>query len=713
MPCKAGDNSIGVGASPGNPIPGFGLPFAPIQPPLPDWDLPLDLIEDLLDLMRQIGALFPSGLFKTNLDSLMRNVMDFIANILTQLAPFLSFYNFIMALLNIIICIIEVLCAIPNPVALAIKLKKLFAECIPAFLRMFPWFALLAMIIALLLLILALIQYIIETILAIIRDLLANLGLLQDELGLQNAETTLAIAQKIASLLCLIENIMAIFLAIAAILAVIQALMLFAGTTLCDDEDPLGCCGSSICPPFIKNSTDGWSTTDGTLVYYGQIDTDVESALGIPDIAELFNLPSLRQERWQLFDEASAQEHYVVEIVTPVTATDAQGMPIVGQIFYPDAEFDENTPITRAPYTVDIRALIDPATFGHDDTDGERYMRIKDCVVVRKPYVGVIDYKNETQQTNTTGTLNIEGGLVYEDDGDTQYNISGVGHASLNDLIHFDPRLGSLPFVDDGYTLTGVEFTWKPVHPVLVSHDLITIGCMPEVGLEKAVQNAKIIAEGIEPVLDKLSTVPDGDLVESIGVLPNVAGTQECVQSAINTLRKNITFETVAEFQATVETCLGDLQNQTSFAYCGAVIAGVSAFNSTMDLDTDVQFTSRPIMASVVLKDAAGTTISNNMPEPCASNVADLLDGYVTFGEVSDFVYDGYGAFEADITSEILGSGELTVSFNDNILSTITQGTDFNTPSSISENVLPYSFVETVTEPGVRRDEADIAGDGE
>src|SRR4030067_1393771 len=153
-PCRASDSSMDVTASPPPNIPGIGSLFAPLQIPIPELDLPTDLLEDLLELMGKLGALFPSGLFKANPDFGMKNVLDFIANILSQLAPFLSFYNFIMAALNLIICIIEVLCAIPNPFAVAAKLKRLFAECLPPFLNLFPWLALLAMILALLLLIL-------------------------------------------------------------------------------------------------------------------------------------------------------------------------------------------------------------------------------------------------------------------------------------------------------------------------------------------------------------------------------------------------------------------------------------------------------------------------------------------------------------------------------------------------------------------------------
>jgi hypothetical protein len=365
-------------------IPGLGPLFAPIQVPIPELDLPTDLLEDLLALMEQLGALFPSGLFKANPDFGMKNVLDFIANILSQLAPFLSFYNFIMAALNLIVCIIEVLCAIPNPFAVASKLKKLFAECLPPFLNLFPWLALLAMILALLLLILALILYIIETIIAIIESIIRNILIFTDALEISDSESALAAVNKLASLLCFIENLMAIFLAIAAILAIIKALAAFAGLGICDDNDTEGCCSPEICPEFIKDNFEISSTT-GEFVYHSQINLDVTGIPGIPAFlaaALSESVTPLRRERWQLFDTESAPAEPISLIITPPTVT----LPFFGpQIFYPDQEFDAETPPTRAPYTVDMRMLIDPGVFHPTDTGGARYMRINACIVVRKP----------------------------------------------------------------------------------------------------------------------------------------------------------------------------------------------------------------------------------------------------------------------------------------------------------------------------------------
>ena len=112
-----------------------------------------------------------------------------------------------------------------------------------------------------------------------------------------------------------------------------------------------------------------------------------------------------------------------------------------------------------------------------------------------------------------------------------------------------------------------------------------------------------------------------------------------------------------------------------------------------------------------MLKDGAGTIISGDIPESCQGDILDKLKAEVTFGEISDFVYDGYeGVFVADITSNLAGNGELTVTFDGNVFSILTEGTDFDTPSSISENTPSYIFVDVTDQPAERRDETDTAG---
>jgi hypothetical protein len=699
-PCTPNDNTLNPPSLSGVSIPGFGFPFSPLQVPLPEWDLPTDLLEDLLDLMRKLGALFPSGLFKAQFGNYLKDALDFIASILSQIAPYLSLYNLIMAAFNLIICIIEVLCCIPDPFCIATKMQKLFAECLPPFLNILPWLALLAMILALLLLLLALIEYIILTILGILAEIVRNIILLANAATFDDAEATLAGAQKIATLLCFIENIMAIFLAIAAILAIIQALAQFAGVSICSDEDAEGCCNNENCPPFIKDNPDGITGAQGRLVYHRRVESDIATLLGVPVGA--IAVPPLRIERWQFINDDPNQTYRFSHIITPVH-------PFTDKIYFPDIEYDENTPVKRAPYNVDLRMFVDPGLFNPADTGGARYMRVKECIVVRKPYVGEYDWQVNLQTTSTTGTLNLEGGKVYEDDGTTEYQIGG-SQATLNDFIHYDDLSSTtgLPAVDDTYAISDIEFTFNINHVALIENNLITVGCMPGVSVEKAVQNAILSAEGIDAVIDKLAPVPDGELVDG-GDFPNVLGAQECVLSALETFRSDVSVEGAAKFQATAETCLNDLKNQVLSMYCDGLISAVSQYKSTAEIDTDAQFTTRSIELYVVLKDPGGTVISQSIPDDCLQEVLDKLRATATFGDITDFVYDGTSMFVAYISSSKAGSGQITVSFDGKVFSTITAGTSLENTSTITEVVLPYTFIDAVAMPAERRDPTDVS----
>lgn len=719
-PCSPDSNSINPPVVPGIPIPNFGLPFAPIQIPFPGISLPTGLIQDLQALVSELGLVFPSSTFKPTVGNFTKTIFDFISNLLTQIAPFMSFYNFIMALFNLIICIIEVLCAIPNPFKIASAMVKLFTQCLPPFLRLFPWLALIMMIIALLLLILALIEYLIATILGIIAEIVRNLLILGDGITFQDADSTLSAIAKLADLLCLIQNILAILVALAAIIGIIEALAQFAGGAICDDSNANGCCSPDVCPPFIK---DGPITgAKGQLKYYSQIGIDVASALSIsPDVAALFNIPPIRTERWQFIDTDTTTLHHFGEIITPIL--DTTQFPPVESTFWPEGVvYDGYTAASKMPYNVDLRINMDPKQFVLSDTKGKRFMRIKGTGTIRKPYFGLLNQQEQidslslTNPAENAGTLNLVSGLVYEDDGTTAYMVDG-SQATLNTFIHTtSPSSTTKPTVDDGIIFDDVEFTFTPNYGVLMGYVLITAGCLPDIRIEKNIMNSVLIAEDVRAVVQKLQPTPDGVKVPSAGFLPNVAGAQQCVLDSLASFRKDVSIEGAANFQAAVQTCLGDLRNQTLFTVCGAIVAAVSQFNSTAVLDTDVQFTSRPIDVNVVLRDPTGSNLCTNVPVDCLSSILSKLEGDVTFGEITDFTFDGYSSFNAKITSSKSGKGNLTVSFDGKIFSSIippvaATATTAGISSQIEENIIPYTFIDSPAEPGVRRNAADVAGD--
>lgn len=705
MPCNPNDNTINPPILPPTPIPGFGIPMAPIQIPFPGVSLPTGLIQDLQELVNGLSLVFPSSTFKPTIDNFTKVVFDLIANLLTQIAPFLSFYNFIMALLNLIICIIEVICALTNPFKLGPAIVKLFKECLPPFMLMFPWMALIAIIIALLLLILALVEYLIAAVAAIIAEIIRNIKILSSALSFQDANVTLAAIQKLAELICLIQNIMAILLALSAVMAIIQALSLIGGGLVCDDGNG-GCCTPDVCPDFIKNSPIQSST--GQMIYSSQVNTDVSSIFagisGLPPgfNASVFNIPAVRIERWQLVDTQETEFPFS-DIISPgIDPTSSN----VTEKFWPEGvSFNARTPKNRACYTCDLRIQIDPNSFGISDAQGLRYFRITDCIVVREPYIGILDYSDSLSSSNVNGTLNLEGGLVFEDDGSTPFMI-GDDQATLNNFIHIAPQTSVSTAPNNLQTFNNVEYSLKPGYEALMSYQLITAGCMPEVRIERAIFNSVLAAEDIRAVFLKLQPIPAGNKVPSIGVLPNVQGTQDCVMNALSNFRKNVTLESAALLQAEIETCLGDLKNQTLTAVCGAIIAAVSQFKSEITLSSDVEFTTRSIQVNVLLKDPAGTNISNNIPTDCASSISEKLTGEVTLGEISKFSYNGSSSFEAQITSNVSGTGILKMLFDGKVFSSFVPGVDGNS-SQIVEKELEYTFVDTAFEPIVRRDNTD------
>lgn len=702
MVCNPSDNTINV-FSPPLPPGQFGIPTAPIQIPFPGVDLPTGLIQDLQELVNGLGLVFPSSTFKPNIDNFTKTVFDLVGNLLTQIAPFLSFYNFITAMMNLIVCIIEVLCALMNPFKVASAVKRLFRQCLPAFIAMFPWMALIAIIVAFLLLMVALIDYLITAISSIIDEIIRNIEILTSAIAFQDATVTLAAIQKLAELICLIQNTLAILLAVAAIIAIIQSLSSVGGTTICDDDN--SCCGIDVCPPFIRDAPIEGTTAQ--LVYSNQVNIDYNGIFGnISGLPSGFSPAVLdtspaRIERWQLVETQNTTYKFS-DIITPSTDPNSGNTT---EKFWPEGiSFSARTPKNKACYLCDLRFQVNPNNFGITDQQGTRFFQVKDCIVVREPYKGIVTYDNDLDSSSTTGTLNLEGGLVYEDDGETPFIVNG-SQATLNNFIHLPKQTTYSELPNNLVTLDNISYTLKIGYETLMSYQLITVGCLPEVRVEKAVFNSVITSEDVRAVLLKLSPVPDGEKVASGGILPNVEGAQNCLMNSLEEFRKNVTLESAAQLKANMEVCLNDLKDQTLAALCGALSVGASQFKSEVSLSTDIEFITRTIEVRVVLKDPVGTNISLNIPEECAGKLAEKLRGEVTLGELSGFSYDGEG-FVATLSSSLAGNGVLSISFDNKVFSSVVAGNE-EIPSRIEEHEIQYSFIDSTVEPIIRRDESD------
>ena len=700
MVCSPSDNNLNPGPSiPVPPIPGFGFPFMPPAIPYPDIKLPDGIPEDLLNLLSKILANIPGGIMLPFVNTASKKILDLIASLLNQLSPYLSLYNFFQALLNMIMCIMDVLCALMNPFAIFRALNRLFKRCLPDFLNLFPWLALIAMIIALLLLLLALIDYLISQIIAIIRDIIENLLLLAKVISFKGTESDIiAAARKIAMLLCIIEQLFAILVAFKAIMAIIQALAAIAGRSVCGSgdtetgDDP-GCCDQNSCPDFISQNPDGLTGTVGELIYYSQANNVL---IGL--LADLV-VPPLRNESWQFVD-LKTQQFNIKDIITPSAD---------GSIYWPDGNtFAADSSVKRAPYLLDMTMSISPRAFNSSDTGGLREFVIKDAIAVQKPYIGATTFNGSIDYNKQSGTILIQGGLVYEADGTTPYLINGV-QATLNTFIH-KPAIQGAPASEDGYFIHNIKYTLKPNHAALaITYGLITAGCIPAIASERAIVN--IVAQTAVPQL--------ASVISRIGPLPDIDAAITCMTTALAKLRTDVSPVNTAIFQAEVEVCLGTLRKQTIDSYTACVTGGVSPFKTTVSLNANLQFTSLPIKVSVTLRDPSGTVITQNMPIESQAEIAKLITSDVTFGNVSTFVYDGYQDFVADLTSTAPGSGELTASFEGNVISIVTGQNNDATPTAITNDTKTYTFVGAgagagagagSADPVPRRNESDIGG---
>lgn len=678
---------------------GFGPVFAPPQIPFPDITIPEGVPEDILEILQNIYARIPGGKLIPNVDGSFDSVYDAVGKLMNALAPFMAIYNFFQAALNMIMCIIEVLCSLLNPFKVIRSVRKLFKQCIPDFLSMFPQIALIAMILAFILLLIALIEYLINTVIAIINDIINNINNLAEAFQIGSEEGILAITAKLSELMCLIEQLFALLIAFQAIFVIIKALAELASGKPCKRGSGSECCDDEVCPPFIGDNPEGTVGVSGRLVYHRQVNYDV-SALGFPALGQ--QISPLRTERWQFVDDGQPQYPFNL-IVTPINDNIFWPQPLT----FAKGDSLKNT----VPYYADLRMRLDPFGFGHPSKSvinpslsGERYFRVKGAIVTVQPYNGVLDHNNSLISVptfgNTSGTLKLTGGLVYEDDGITAFIVNNT-QASLDTFIHLNATTAAeLPAFEDGYQIQNIEWNLHINHPVLLKHQIITVGCIPELQTEAAIMD---------------QTIPDLiPIIDQIGNLPDLDAALECLNSSISTFRQDMSLENAAVFQNSIVGCLNNLKEQSVDVFKEAFKKGVSTNKSEMSIDPSIQFIENPIKVSVILKDAGGNELANGIPVDARDELALLLKGEVTLGSISDFTYDGYSLFTADITSEKAGSGIVRTTFQGNYLSEVINRDNIDVPTEISIISLPYEFIGTdaggFSSTSIdRRDESDVA----
>jgi hypothetical protein len=665
MPCSPNDVSIAIPDGPSGPsIPGFGVPFALNIPNINPF--PTGFPEDLLNILNTLQLLIPPGALKPSLNlNFGKDIFDGIMKLLDQFLPFLMIYKFFLPILNIIVCIIEVICAIANPFKLIPAIVKLFTECIPAFLLLFPIFAIIIMIISLLLLLIALIEYIINQILKFIQAILRNVSMLVSAFQEANVNSVLSIAKKLGALLCVFQNLFVLLAIFNIIIQIIKDILGMAfAIPPCDDSD---CCTSDVCPSFIKNAP--YTNTTGKLQYlrgFG-VKTNVEVPLP-PPADPIFLSYQIRNEAWQIYDPSQTVIQQFMNIVNAydIVPSSDNPEPFFKPIFFPtDAFYSEKTSPKHAAYTIDLRILYNPANWGRVGLT--RYILFKDCVVTAIPQQIVTAY-NGLPQVVPSGVLNITGGKGYEDDGKTKitgFAANGItpiaAQATLNNFLHLEDNISTTPSysLSDGYLYQDMEYTFKPNMATLLSKEMVTAGCMPELSLAKGFVN-NALAGDVALKTQMLKDIFNGSN------FPNPDAAQQCLSTALSALRSNLTPQGVAEFQTTSILCLQKLRNDTVGGLSSIIGIGFDPCKSTFTVEPQTQFTTKPIIVKVDINENNGLPLTTGIPADIAGNLASRIKGHTTFGELGNFTYDGYQSFTAQLTSKESGSGQIMISFDNN-----------------------------------------------
>jgi hypothetical protein len=684
-PCDPNSISITPPDGPSGPsLPGFGIPFSL---PIPNLNpFPTGVPEDLLDLFQKLAVLMPFGnSIRAQLPvNTGRDLLDALIKIVDQFLPFLAAYKMILPVIELLLCIIEILCAIPNPIKLIKALDRLFTQCLPNFLTLFPVLAIIIMILSILLLILQLIIYLIEQLLKLIEAILRNINALNKAFQNSDANGVLAIAMKLGSLLCIFQNMFVLLALFGIIIQIFKDILsLVFKIPPCAGDDADSCCDTSVCPSIVQSI---YTNTTGTLQYLSEV--GYKTSIVLPPPLNNLNV-DLRPETWQLYDAQQTAPQAFINIVDGYDVT-VSPKPI----FFPtDSVYTATTSPTQAAYTVDLQLFYNPVPWGRAGIP--RNIVFKDCIVLSAPTRNLITYDNGTTNI-TNGVLEIAGGLGFEMDGTTKLTgfasdgISSVSdQATLNNFLHMPAEYATNPILSntDGYVFANAQYTFKPNMPVLLQKNLVTLGCEPTVSFNRAFVNNVIFSDV------NLKFADLGNLVNGPS-FPDPNAALACLQTAISGLRGNLTVQGVAQFQATAMTCLTKLQDDTTNAIGAIIGIGFDASKSTLAIDPSVQFTTLPIEVTVNLNEINGTSLTANIPTTIADDLAARITPYITFGKITNFAYDGYQAFNAQITSDISGSGQIQVAFDNNLLSTNILPTDGSAPSHTIQT-LPYKFIQT------------------
>jgi len=536
-------------------------------------------------------------------------------------------------------------------------------------------------------------------IIRLIKQLIANLIRLKNLLFVQIApNAALAIVAKLANLLCLFEQIFQFLGVIFALFEIITQqwtkILKVCGRGSANPDGSRGPDDDDVCSPFMRNTTEKWDNPSDVEVYKSQVGsangkiTYCNEVSGLsPSVLLLSStiISTVRPETIYLQDDSLSDDLAFFNII------ENGGFP-----FFPfDKKITKDIQYRLKPYFIDLFATCDPG-----DGNGSRKMQFEDVTVTNATlYMSdTVTDSVPSQIYDTKGYVTLSGGKVINDgylNGYSLEYILGEGSKTAS------PKNNDISFTTGSFVaFTDITYNLKINFDALAEYNLITMGCYPSMQVEQAVMAADFA---------KIFNFALPDFV----TLPDVGKAIDDLNQTMSDYRKNITPESTVVFGERMTTTMNDLNTQALNTYCQLLNAAIDPHNIDLSLDNDLQFTNIPIILQATPKDKANRGILELIggftpPQSCLDN---LFTAEVTLGNISDFVYDGYGNFLANINSSIAGDGYATVYFNGDVVQQVIRPTDLAVQPSIIDFVLPYTFIglgygDGYT-PAVRRDETD------
>lgn len=612
------------------------------------------------------------------------NIGDVIAPMAQYLSTFTSVYGMITVILRMIACIIDVLCALVNPFAVLAAIIRLFGTCLPDFLLIFPQFAIPSIIICVLKIVLAIVQYIMTVIVPIIMDIINNVEMLVKAFTTGNQDAVAAVVFKIVALIKELYNIIGILSVLEALFIMIKALLAMGIGIPCGGSGgSCDTCATDQCPAFIKdNTTVGGSDGQFSIVVYS---TTVPPTyqLQFSSASNTSNFLSIQDFfpgglDYSKFDGYDKVPYYVEVANSTYAATSVEDSGKVNLYRMPQTLNDDGylstvvslleTPLQ--PYQ--IRFGTETKTF--DSTFVNAYVQIEDTVTVANSGVWTIGKVYDAYNVR----LDMDSSLKWTTD-DTRY-----AEADPDPFVNWY----AVPFGGPR------KFTFNINHTELMRYGMIGVGCHPAVqvtmaGLKNRFPDASEMTMPDLPDFTKLVSdckaciEPIGPInVDSYYVLDNY-----------NTIAQNAPAAAVC-----LTDTLGQFQSQMT-AYVEKIYPRVfSPEKSVFTADPLIELVGNKITATVTPYDIYGAKLGSTLP-PGVIDVQILADaGEIgATSEILDAYGNSTGVFEAEITSPIAITANLTAQVADKFVSYFD-----------GYSLIPQTIAVKFVEPFVvgRRDEA-------